>query len=151
MTTEPTGLPPELEALVEVSRSSWVPGPIETKDFHGSLRRRIRRRNARNGALMAGAALALVLAAVQLSKMPSQTGSPSAIQEFAEQEFIEPVLEERPGTQEVIVAEGNLPDLSPEPVLDPWFHHALQSNLPLTGLAAEYGALGGLYLSGTEL
>lgn len=149
--TDPTDLPRELVDLVEDSRSNWVPGPIRTSDFHGSVRRRIRRRNTRNGALLACAAVAIVAIAFRLGNPGSEPESPPT-QEVAEQapaiEAPLPLLD-RDETV-VAIAEGNLPDLSADPILEPWFDNALRNNVPLGGLASEYGPLGSLYLGGAS-
>ncbi|MFT6399125.1 MAG: hypothetical protein ACJAYU_003889 [Bradymonadia bacterium] len=151
MTTESVGLPPELQELVEDSQANWVPGPLVGSEFHDSVHRRIRRRNARNSALAACGAVALiaVVLGVTQDNQSSVPGAEQQIAEVAPEPELERILEQRQAV--VAIAEGNLPDLSPEEYLGPWFHQALRSNVPLTGLASEYGALGGLYLGESEL
>jgi hypothetical protein len=141
-------LPASLADLIEDSRANWVPGPLRAGDnFHRSVRRRIRRRNVRNVGFITVALGTLV--AVMLQEPPEDPADPVVLTAEApeEPEFLSPV---DGAPFQAVIAEGGLPDLSADPILKPWYDHALSEQFTLMELPLAYGPLAALYL-GEEL
>lgn len=142
-------MPASLAELIEDSRSNWGPGPLPSGDgFHRKVRKRIRRRNARNAGFVALALGALLVLTLRQPAAPEESTSAPIAEAVAEDPSVVSPIHEAP--THAVIAEGGLPDLSGTPTLEPWFDRALRDDFEVTALPMEYGALGALYL-GTEL